>query len=106
VPAVNFVGGPLDGLRMDFEEGREPSECEFRVPCLPEGASRFAQYAAGDDHRRLHHYQTFSEPQLVSPQHCFDVEVVGWLDRKGYWAEVAGKRLKVWAVVEELTGGF
>lgn len=105
--AVNFVGGPLDGLQMDFPDGREPAEVEFRLECLVERGCRFNQYAVGDDGPlRLHWYAAFSKPQLVSPEYCFDCEAVKWLDGKGHWAELAGKKLRQWAVVEELTGGF
>lgn len=107
MPTVTFTGGPLDGLRMNFADGKEPPEVEFRLPCLTEGGCRFAQYAEGPaGPHALHHYATFSEPQLVLPQHCFDCEVVGWMDPKGHWAAVGGSKLKQWAVIEELTGGF
>lgn len=104
---VKFLWGPMDGLQMAFPDGEEPAEVEFRIPCLVDNGYRFAQYACGpDQNHTLINYITTSEPQKVSPQFCFDCEAVGWPDGKGRWAEVAGKKLRYWTVIEELTGGF
>lgn len=104
---VKFLWGPMDGLLMDFPDGEEPAEVEFRVPCLVDQQCRFVQYACGpDQNHTLIHYTTTAQPQRINPLHCFDCEAVKWRDRKGKWAELEGKYLRQWAVVEELTGGF
>lgn len=91
-----FRGGPVDGAAVVVEEGKEPTEIEFRIS---EGVQLFPFYVFTEFDEYLY-LRTNPQPQ-PDCRYFVDLAPVNTVVGKGRLKT----KLSVWAMVEELTEG-
>lgn len=90
-----FFDGPLDGLWVQMEEGKEPPEIECRIK---EDGLVFHWYALTEEDQ--YYYLGHSDQPQDGISHWVDVAPVAVVVGKGKLKE----KLLVWAIVERIKG--